>query len=245
MSDNTNPRATGEAVADVLQSYANWYHDHVSRGGWTNGSHVDNKRSCEAARLVEMFATHPAPRGRVVVTEAEIAGMKADADAGWDHVELFRDALSHANKIAREHSAIEDGPLTVVRFSTPTWLAFLQSMGKRLALVDEEPEQARGRVVKLLDDWRVVTKDGTWVDQFGKRVWADAECASRNSSKAWANHAPHRVMRVALVDAGEGKTCGACHGEREVSEHECCGNSTSMECCGNSVEVRVSCLFCG
>ena len=48
---------------------------------------------------------------------------------------------------------------------------------------------------------------------------------------------------LAARDAGE--RCSACHGEGEVSEHECCGQSTSGECCGNSVEVRVKCLFCG
>lgn len=49
----------------------------------------------------------------------------------------------------------------------------------------------------------------------------------------------------ASAPRGEAVACNACHGEREVSEHECCGNSTNGDCCGQSIEVRVPCLFCG
>jgi hypothetical protein len=57
-----------------------------------------------------------------------------------------------------------------------------------------------------------------------------------------ANRAADAFRALAARDAGA--RCSACHGEGEVSEHECCGQSTSGECCGNSVEVRVKCLFC-
>lgn len=53
-------------IADVLQGYANWYHEHVSRGGWTNGSHVDGKRAREVARLAEMFTPAVAAAGEAV-----------------------------------------------------------------------------------------------------------------------------------------------------------------------------------
>ena len=46
-----------QTISDVLQGYANWYHEHVSRGGWTNGSHVEHKRACEVERLTGMLAT--------------------------------------------------------------------------------------------------------------------------------------------------------------------------------------------
>lgn len=54
-----------------------------------------------------------------------------------------------------------------------------------------------------------------------------------------------RIRELEALAARDVSVCGACHGDGEVSEHECCGQSTSGECCGNSVEVRVPCLFCG
>ncbi len=154
MSDNENPRATGEAVeingqrftggtgAEIIDALLHGLRvngvEKLPGKGWQVRSRGDTKTfGVLADALAFRLGDIPAPRGRVV-TEAEVAGMKADADAGWEHVELFRDALAHANKIANEHSAVEDGSLTVVRFSTPTWLAFLQSMGKSLALADAD-----------------------------------------------------------------------------------------------------------
>ena len=109
MSDNTTPRATGEAVADVLQGYANWYHDHVSRGGWANGSHVENKRLCEAARLVEMFGAHPAPR----------VGVTGTAEGGDDPKMLLYDLWITWNKLHHESNQVA-ARIAAIAASTPT-----------------------------------------------------------------------------------------------------------------------------
>ena len=56
---------------------------------------------------------------------AEVRSLRAERDA------LRKDAerLDAARKIATEYSALDKGSLTVVRFMTPTWLAFLRVMG--------------------------------------------------------------------------------------------------------------------
>ena len=61
----------------------------------------------------------------VCTLREELSHMTAERDA------LRKDAvrLDAARKIATGYSALDEGSLTVVRFMTPTWLAFLRVMG--------------------------------------------------------------------------------------------------------------------
>ena len=64
----------------------------------------------------------------------------------------------------------------------------------------------RGRVVKLLDKWNVVMKNGErvpFLDSFNSENEARERCAVED--RLWAPGAPHRVMRLALVDADAGE----------------------------------------
>ena len=96
-------------------------------------------------------------------------------------------------------------------------------------------QDAREAVVKKAQEWVLVCN----------AHWADASWHSRCRA---GDELTAAVRHLATLTETEGATdaeqCSACHGEGEVSEHECCGQSTSGECCGNSVEVRVPCLFC-
>jgi hypothetical protein len=54
--------------------------------------------------------------------------------------------------------------------------------------------------VVVLDEWRVVNKDGVLVCTFRSEGTADAFRAKRDNDKEmWPHNAPHRVVRVALV----------------------------------------------
>jgi hypothetical protein len=175
MPNNENPRATGEAVADVLQSYANWYHDHVSRGGWTNGSHVENKRSCEAARIVEMFAPHPAPRRRVVVTEV--------SEGVPEYVNNALASLAKAWPVLAQHADHMDGE-------------FSNALDTVKRYVERAPAPAPRRARRMRSRDEVLR-------EFGYCFWCKAGICSGDDNKQASYKMAARILELetALADA--------------------------------------------
>ena len=51
MNHPMTSQSTPEPLEDVIQGYANWYHDHVSRGGMPNGRHVRDHLRAVVARV--------------------------------------------------------------------------------------------------------------------------------------------------------------------------------------------------
>ena len=150
-------------IEDIVQSYANWYHEHVWRGGWTNGSHVRDQLDATVAKLA-----HPTP--------------PREAGAGTE--ETFTAWLC------------EQMPAGTV-IGDPAWWA-PKIMRAVLAFTEAAPVAPCER--EALDGWWVVGKD--------RRTVRVSGCQSHGIAESWASYwdkedpanAPHRVVRVAVLN---------------------------------------------